>query len=255
MKKSTDFVVMPTDKNLGPAIMNWNEYITQNLTEHLLTNNYQQLSTTEAKTKQLLKDIYSIHKKSLSQSEQNFFDRSFKIHHRTPIFYRMPKVHKTPLAFRPVISCINSFNSIFSTWLDFKMKQLLYLIPSYIKNSTELLQQLDNLEIPPGAKLFTADASSMYTNKDTTTGIDAISRLLQKHKDSNDSSFPTEFFLRTMEIIMNNNIFLFGDTYWIQLKGTAMGTPAAPLYSILTFGYHENENILNKFQHNIIFYK
>jgi hypothetical protein len=54
---------------------------------------------------------------------------------------------------------------------------------------------------------------------------------------------------------MNNNIFMFGDTYWIQLKGTAMGTPAAPLYSILTFGHHENENILNEFQHNILFYK
>ena len=260
LKRSTEFVVMPTDKNLGPAIMNRNEYITQNLTEHLLTNNYQQLCNTEAKTKlqqtkQLLKDTYNIHKKSLSQSEQNFFDRSFKIHHRTPIFYGMPKIHKTPLAFRPVVSCINSFNSIFSTWLDFKMKQLLYLVPSYIKNSTELLQQLDNVEIPPGAKLFTADASSMYTNIDTTTGIDAISRLLQKHKALNDPSFPTEFFLRTMEIIMNNNIFMFGDTYWIQLKGTAMGTPAAPLYSILTFGYHENENVLNKFQHNIIFYK
>jgi hypothetical protein len=135
------------------------------------------------------------------------------------------------------------------------MKQLLYLIPSYIKDSMALLQQLDSLELPPGAKLFTADTSSMYTNIDTTTGIDALSKLLWTHKESTDPSFPTEFFLTTMEIIMNNNIFMFGDTYWIQLKGTAMGTPAAPLYSILTFGHHENENILNEFQHNILFYK
>jgi hypothetical protein len=58
------------------------------------------------------------------------------------------------------------------------MKQLLYLIPSYIKDSMALLQQLDSLELPPGAKLFTADTSSMYTNIDTTTGIDALSKLL-----------------------------------------------------------------------------
>jgi hypothetical protein len=120
LKTSTDFIIMPMDKNLGPAIMNWNEYIEQNLTEQLLTNNYCQLSTTEAEiklqqTKQLLKDNYNLHKKSLSKSEQSFFDRSFKLQHCTPIFYGMPKVHKTQLTFRPVVSCTNSFNSIFST--------------------------------------------------------------------------------------------------------------------------------------------
>ena len=35
---------------------------------------------------------------------------------------------------------------------------------------------------------------------------------------------------------------------WLQTQGTAMGTPAAPLYSILTFGYHENTSILNTFK-------
>jgi len=29
--------------------------------------------------------------------------------------------------------CMNSFSSIFSTWLDYKMKELLHLFPSYIK--------------------------------------------------------------------------------------------------------------------------
>jgi hypothetical protein len=43
--------------------------------------------------------------------------------------------------------------------------------------------------------------------------------------------------------------------YWLQLKGTARGTPAAPLYSILTFGHHENTNILNYFRSNLLFYK
>jgi hypothetical protein len=54
---------------------------------------------------------------------------------------------------------------------------------------------------------------------------------------------------------MKNNVFTFGDTFWLQLKGTAMGTPAAPLYSIITFGMHENRHILNQFQRNIFYYK
>jgi hypothetical protein len=54
---------------------------------------------------------------------------------------------------------------------------------------------------------------------------------------------------------MENNIVTFGNTYWLQTQGTAMGTPAAPLYSILTFGYHENTSILTKFKSNLLYYK
>jgi len=56
-------------------------------------------------------------------------------------------------------------------------------------------------------------------------------------------------------LVMDSNIFSFGDTFWRQLKGTAMGTPAAPLYSILSYGQHENTQILNRYQTNILYYK
>jgi hypothetical protein len=59
----------------------------------------------------------------------------------------------------------------------------------------------------------------------------------------------------TLEIVMNNNIFMFGDTFWQQLQGTEMGTLAAPLYSILTYGYHENSQLLDTFRHNLRYYK
>jgi hypothetical protein len=54
---------------------------------------------------------------------------------------------------------------------------------------------------------------------------------------------------------MNNNLFSFGDTFWLQNRGTAMGTPAAPLYSISTYGQHENNQILNRFSSNLVYYR
>jgi hypothetical protein len=124
------------------------------------------------------------------------------------------------------------------------MKELLYLIPSYIQDSKALLEELSTLHIPKGAKLFMADAVSMYTNIDTNIGILTLRKLFTLYNDEIATDFPTELFINTLEIIINNNIFSFGDTFWVQLQGTALGTPAAPLYSILTFGIHENTQIL-----------
>jgi hypothetical protein len=54
------------------------------------------------------------------------------------------------------------------------MKQLLHLIPSYIQDSKALLNELKTINIPPNAKIFTADATAMYINIDTTTGVTSI---------------------------------------------------------------------------------
>jgi hypothetical protein len=44
LKNNYNFIIKPTDKNLGPAIMNLDDYINMVLNEHLLTSTYIQLS-------------------------------------------------------------------------------------------------------------------------------------------------------------------------------------------------------------------
>ena len=84
------FIICLSDKNLGPAIMNTLDYINLVLKEYLLTKTYRQLSPTEAKK------INSTKKDCiLSTAQQTFFQRSFKNNHRLPLFYGVPKAHKT----------------------------------------------------------------------------------------------------------------------------------------------------------------
>ena len=53
---------------------------------------------------------------------------------------------------------------------------------------------------------------------------------------------------------MENCVFKFGETFWIQLIGTAMRTPVACIYAILFFAYYERIILLRKYKKNILFY-
>jgi hypothetical protein len=80
-----------------------------------------------------LKATMHDNKTHLSDSELTYFKQSLTSHYRIPIFFGLPKVHKTPVSLRPIVSTTNSLLAVFSTWLDFKMKELLPYVKSYIK--------------------------------------------------------------------------------------------------------------------------
>jgi len=260
LKRNKNIVIKPTDKNLGPAVMDTNDYVDKILKEHLLTNTYKQLTHTEmlntmTDLKSALTNAIQSNADKLSQAELTFFKRSLTSHFRLPIFYGLPKVHKNPVALRPVVSTTNSLLAIFSTWLDYKMKELLPYVKSYIKNSTEVILDLKDLHIPQNAKLFSADAVSMYTNIETVSGIKAMSDFLEANNAQISPTFPKVLFLQILETVMTRNIFSFSDTFWLQLSGTAMGTPAACNYATITFGQHENSRIFPSYSQHLLYYK
>jgi len=255
LQENKNIIIKPTDKNLGPTVLNRETYIKQTLQEHLTTKTYQQLSPVEAKkmltnTKNSLQNIIKSNLNLLSKPEATYFQRSFNCHHRLPIFYGLPKVHKNPVSLRPVVSSVNSFLSVFSIWLDYQMKELLPIIKSHVKNSVEVIKDIKKLDIPDNALLFSADAQSMYTNIDTDIGLQAFADFFEDNKTKISPNFPVNLFLQVLELVMRNNIFSFSNTTWLQLSGTAMGTPAACTYS-----QHENSKILPKFNPNLLYYR
>ena len=48
-----------------------------------------------------------------------------------------------------------------------------------------------------------------------------------------------------LELVMTNNFFQFSNQYFLQLQGTAMGTPPAPQYANLVYATHKITFIKN----------
>ena len=97
----------------------------------------------------------------------------------------------------------------------------------------------------------------MYNNIYTDHAIRVITCWLKdlSRKNYLPINFPLHEVLEAMTIIMQNNIFEFGDCYFIQLLGTAMGTSAAVMWATLYYAYHEVHTIIPKNGHNLLYFK
>jgi hypothetical protein len=144
-----------------------------------------------------------------------------------------------------VVSGIATVNEPLSKWIDIQLQRVIHLCPAYLKDSWQLLRELKNLpSLPPDAICFTADAVSMYTNIDNTHGIETIGRWFALHKSDMPYNFPTLKILEGLDIIMRNNVFSFGNRFFKQANGTAMGTPCACSYATIYYSYHEETALL-----------
>jgi len=169
----------------------------------------------------------------------------------------MPKIHKekTPVPLRPVISQCGSLSFFISKYIDYILQQFTPIISSHILNSTDLLNNIDTIHnISDNTFLFTSDATSMYTNINTPEGINAIQKFLIELAPHTEEHL-TELIIKLLQIVMNNNIFQFGSSWWLQKMGTAMGTPCACIYATMFFAYFEQTILLRKYQNNLRLFK
>jgi hypothetical protein len=267
------FIIGATDKNLGPFIIERDEYIKRCFDDHLLNSStYKRLTREEANliryntqsyiTRLIAKagkvtpaqPIAAIDKANLA-----YFNRSYNLARirRPPQFYLMFKVHKPTLKTRPVVSCCGSFPEIASKWLDYQLSLVVTLCPSHTKDSTQIIDDIARLgRLPPNAYLFTSDAVSMYTNIDTDHGLQTITKWLELHEDDLPPGFPTETIIDLLARVMKYNVFQLDDCWFQQTNGTAMGTSVACVYATIYYSYHEETRLLPKYSPTpILFYR
>ena len=143
---------------------------------------------------------------------------------RTPFMYFPYKIHKVPIAVRPVVSGINSPTHNLLKYSDYFYKQLVPKVKSYVKISQQIVRELKTTYIPQSENiiLVTMDIKLMYTNIPLEEGIKS---LLTK---SNVVGLPPHIIRKMLNYILKCNTFSFNGKLYQQIKGIAMGTPIAP---------------------------
>ena len=103
---------------------------------------------------------------------------------------------------------------------------------SYIKDTPDFLRIINKInsgpEIELDTLLATFDVIGLFTNIIHEEGLTALEDKLNGRQNP---EVPTEYIVKMMELLLNNNIFEFDEFLWKQNVGAAMGCKPVPPYA------------------------
>jgi hypothetical protein len=145
---------------------------------------------------------------------------------------------------RPIVSTVSAPMEILAVFIDCKLQEVVQHCTGCLKDGWELLKDLKAIgELPANARLIAIDAVRMHSNIDTKHVIDSMSNWFKPHEQDTGPDFPMEFMLKGLRLIMDNNFFKLGDTWFHQNKGSAMGTSPACAFATAHCSCHEETRI------------
>ena len=129
--------------------------------------------------------------------------------------------------------------------MDILLKPIINQIKHILKNSTQVITELEAISFPTNSILVSADVSSLYPSIYIYTHRWSINVILSFIKDYKDPTYPPIIFIKNvLNYILKYNCFNFADLFFLQVRGIAMGTKTAPNYANLFMADFERRMFL-----------
>ncbi|XP_071439012.1 uncharacterized protein [Hetaerina americana] len=187
------------------------------LADGLDSSTYFQLkSDPTAKTERLTREKI---KRSSIPMEDKW--RLFPSAAKPPHLYGLPKVHKEGVPLRPIVSNIDAPTYKLAQYIARSLQPFAGRTDSSVKNSTEFIHTIKNIEVKEQDVLVSFDVISLFTNT-------PINDSMQLIKELTSEGLPKDFPDLT-EFCLKKSYFLWNDKCFQQKEGAAMGSPLSPV--------------------------
>ena len=152
-------------------------------------------------------------------------------------FYCTFKVHKehdhgkTPPE-RPIKSGCGAIFENASIFIEHHIKNIANKHPTYLQDTPDFLRCIEEIDnegnLPDNALLASFDVLGLFTNIPKKEGLEALKEALEEREEK---EVPSEFIVRLMDLILENNFFEFNEEIWKQEIGANMGSRPIRPYS------------------------
>ena len=231
-KKHKPFLISYCDKNVGWALINkdlYFEIVNDHLFNNLITYKLLETNPLEETKHKICNELETLNKNGhISNKLFNKLKLNPNAKYNPGKFYILFKLHKSEFGIRPIINCLNHPLVGLCYFIDLILQYFVKKTESYIKDSQNLLQILENIKIDciKNYHLYSADFSSLYTEINSNDAIFEITNFLSNNfKSEHIDNFGLNSFLK---LIFFNNIFTFNSLFLLQINGLSMGVKCGP---------------------------
>ena len=144
--------------------------------------------------------------------------------------YLLPKIHKDPLSWREICSSPGWITFLISIFIDLILQPLLKKVPTYIQDSAEFIRETYNLQMQKEYTFLQADVEALYPSIHIDDGLASLNQTLL------DAKMDTKLrvlIVRSTQWVLKHNYMTFNNKTYLQINGTAIGTPLAVTYASL----------------------
>ena len=254
---TSNLTFVEADKNLGLVLLDRDVYIAD--AERILADNFTYKPITDMDNDALMQLVLSrLHDvladvKELLTGPCRFIQKWITAKSdvlRFGLIYLLIKIHKglSPKKYRPICAPHSSPTHPVSVVVDALLHKYLIKIPSYCPDSLTVVRRLESVRLPLNTPitLVSFDVENLYPSIPIQDALSIISRYLKQYCGADPAW--VDAVLTLLQFVLCNNFVLFNGRTWLQITGTAMGTPAAVVFACLFLAALEHEWYLNNKQ-------
>ena len=243
LKRDESRMVLTADKGVALVVLNTEDYIKK--AEDLLKQNTYRVLTTDPtmrlKTKMinLLKTI-----KSKGGISEDLYRRLYPTGAGSPKFYELPKIHKSGIPLRPIVSSNGGVTYQTSKKVAKILKPLVGKSEHHVKNTQDFIDSIKGIHLGEDQCMVSYDVKAFFTSVPTTKACSIIKQRLEEDPELKQrTSLSIENITSLLEFCITSTYFSFQGRFYEQVEGAAMGSPLIPIVANIYMESFEVEAI------------
>ena len=226
-------MILTADKGVCLVVMDKKDYIDKS--EDLLSKSTYKILPSDPTTRHknklitLLKTI-----KTEDGIQENTYKRLYPTGASSPKYYGLPKVHKTGIPLRPIVSSVGSVSYETAKELSKILKPLVHNTPYSVRNTQDFIHSIQDVKLQDDECMVSYDVEALFTSVPVKTAIAIIQKKLETDKDLHlRTSMSPKQIISLLEFYLTNTYFTYQGKFYEQTDDTAMGSPISPIVANL----------------------